>query len=162
MNTSLKWRDRPQPKDMEAIRTLVTRTGVFSREEVKVAVELVQDRLQRSLNSDYHFVFAEQNGALAGYTCYGRIPFTEQRYDLYWIATDPDCQKRGIASQLLRITEEAVRGLEGRKIYAETSSRSVYSPAHAFYQASGFALEATLRDYYKDGDSKMTFVKTLG
>ena len=46
--------------DRESVRRMVGSTGVFSPVEIDVAEELVDDRLERGLQSDYHFVFAEQ------------------------------------------------------------------------------------------------------
>ena len=43
--------------------------------------------LQLGEKSHYHFLLAEKGGTLAGYTCFGRIPLTAERYDLYWIVT---------------------------------------------------------------------------
>lgn len=157
----LKWRDRPIPQDMESIRQLVTRTGVFNAEEIDVAVELVQDRIKRSLSSDYHFVFADKDKELQAYSCFGRIPFTDGRFDLYWIAAEPAAQGAGLASRLLSITEAGIRELGGKKLYAETSSRKIYAAAHHFYHKTGFMLESTFHDFYRDGDDKLVFVKSL-
>ena len=70
------------------MRRLVQSTGVFSPVETDVAVELVDDRLKRGCQSDYHFVFAELDGRTIGYTCYGPIALTAASFDLYWIAVD--------------------------------------------------------------------------
>ncbi len=158
---SVAWRDRIRQADVGAIRRIVTETGVFNAEEIDVAVELAEDRLKCGLDSDYHFVFADGEGEMLGYTCYGRIPFTDGRFDLYWIATAQGAQGRGLAAQLLAVTEAAVRGQGGKKLYAETSSRDVYLPAQRFYERHGFICEATLVDFYRAGDSKLTFVKSL-
>ena len=98
---------------------------------------------------------------LAAYTCYGRIPFTDNRFDLYWIASDPEASNKGIASQLLAISEAHIRELGGKKLYADTSSREVYVPAHRFYEKCGFIRESVFKDFYKDGDDKWVFVKSL-
>lgn len=158
---SLKWRDRLFKDDIDAIGKLVAKTGVFNKEEVAVAVELAEERFARGLDSDYHFMMATLGDELAAYTCYGRIPFTDERYDLYWIASDPDAAGKGIASQLLSISEAHIRDMGGKKLYADTSSRSVYAPAHNFYKKQGFIRESVFADFYKDGDDKWVFVKNL-
>ncbi len=161
MTPALKWRDRLSKSDLDTIYQLVKKTGVFSEEECSVARELAEDRLTRGLNSDYHFMVATVAGVVAAYTCYGRIPFTDGRFDLYWIASDPDIAHKGIATRLLSISEAHMRELGGKKLYAETSSREVYTPAHRFYEKNGFSREAIFKDFYRENDSKWVFVKDL-
>ena len=95
-----------RPDDRETVRRLVESTGVFSPVEVDVAVELVDDRLKRGPQSDYHFVFAELDGRTVGYTCYGPIALTAASFDLYWIAVDKSMHGRKIGRLLLEKTEE--------------------------------------------------------
>jgi ribosomal protein S18 acetylase RimI-like enzyme len=159
--TTLKWRDRLLKADIDAIYQLVKKTGVFSNEECIVAKELAEERFARGLDSDYHFMLAMLGDELAAYTCYGRIPFTDNRFDLYWIASDPEASNKGIASQLLAISEAHMHELGAKKLYADTSSREVYVPAHRFYEKCGFMRESVFKDFYKDGDDKWVFVKNL-
>jgi len=44
-------------------------------------------------------------------------------------------------------------------LIAETSGRERYAPTRAFYDSAGFALEATIRDYYHKGDDKRISIK---
>lgn len=157
----IRWRRAVMQDDVEAIQVIVSNCGVFSAEEIDVAVELAQDALANRGTSDYHFVLAERAGLVAGYTCFGRIPLTQERYDLYWIVVDAGTQQQGIASGLLKETEESVRELHGKALYAETSSRAVYTPAQGFYRKHGFAELARIPNFYSDGDDKLIYGKTL-
>ena len=78
--------------DIGTVHALVAATGVFNSEEIDIAAELVEQRCEQGPASDYEFCFAEHAGELAGYSCYGRIPFTTRRFDLYWIAVHPKHQ----------------------------------------------------------------------
>ncbi len=158
---SFSFRDGLLPPDIDAIRKMVTEAGVFSPEEIDVAAELAEDRLSSGVQSHYHFFVAEHDGTLIGYTCFGRVPLTDERYDLYWIITDPKAQRQGIASELMMETEEEIRRLGGKALYAETSSRAVYLPAHRFYLKHEFSEQARLKNFYADGDDKVIFGKTL-
>lgn len=144
-------------EDVKAIRTMVAEAGVFSAEEIDVAEELAQDSATLGEKSHYHFILADSARGLAGYTCYGRIPLTDERYDLYWIVTDAKEQRKGIAAELMQHTEAAVRKLGGKAIYAETSSRAIYAPAQRFYEKTGFTLAARVKDFYKTGDDKLLY-----
>ncbi len=147
------------PDDVAAVRGVVQRAGVFSASEIDIAAELVEERLARGPSSGYYFVLAEQDDTVLGYTCYGPIPATTGSYDLYWIVVDPTCQHSGIGSRLLDETERLIQAEGGRKVYAETSSRDQYRNARAFYERSGFVCEATLVDFYCEGDSKVVYTK---
>ncbi|MEN6405003.1 MAG: GNAT family N-acetyltransferase [Thermoguttaceae bacterium] len=157
----LTYRYEAVPTDHEDIRRLVASTGVFSPVEIDVAVELVDDRLQRGAQSDYRFLFAECDGRLVGYTCYGPISLTQSSYDLYWIAVDKSLQGRKIGQTLLERTEQLVFTEGGRHVYAETSNRPDYAPTRGFYLRCGYAQEALLKDFYAAGDDKVIFGKAL-
>lgn len=149
------------PADRCAVRQIVGSVGFFTAAEVAVAVELVDERLAKGAVSGYHFVFAETEGQLQGYTCYGPIPATVASYDLYWIAVAPPSQGRGMGRALLAETERLVRQSGGRRIYAETSGRELYVPTRAFYERNGYQRAAVLADFYAPEDDKVIYVKVF-
>ncbi len=134
----------------------------FLPEEVAVAGELMAERLLRGAASGYEFLVAERDGGAVAYSCYGAIPATEGRFDLYWIVVSPRLRGQGLGHSLLRATEEDIRTrLGGRRLYAQTSSRAAYAPTHAFYRSMGYRLAATLEDYYRPGDGQCIYVRDL-
>lgn len=147
--------------DGDVVRDIVTSTGLFRPDEVGVAVELLEERLRIGLASGYHFIFAERDGDVAGYSCYGPIPLTLNSYDLYWIAVRKTAQGRGIGKMLMARSEAAIGGLGGRRIYIETSSRDPYGGTRRFYGQCGYRVEATLKAFYAPGDDKIIYVKTF-
>jgi len=156
------WRDAPAAGDVEAVRTLVARAGVFSAAEVAIAAELVEERLRCGLASGYHFVFADGAEGLAGYTCFGPIPATLASFDLYWIAVHPDLHGRGLGARLLIESERRIAEQGGRRVYVDTSSRREYVAAHALYIRAGYREVARLPDFYAPGDARLIFEKALG
>jgi len=154
-------RGEVRPEDAAAVRALTEATGKFHGHEVRVAVELVEERLQKGESSGYHFLFAEEGGRLAGYACWGPIPCTAGAFDLYWIAVHPDRQGRKLGRRLLAECERAVRRGGGRRIFVETSGRPDYAPTRGFYEACGYRREAALADFYAPGDDKIVFGKAL-
>jgi ribosomal protein S18 acetylase RimI-like enzyme len=158
---SIALRDTVTPDDVEHVRRIVRTTGFFHDHEMDVAVELVRERLNRGIDSGYHFLFADLDGATIGYACYGPIACTAGSYDLYWIAVDPECQSKGIGRVLLRACEARMAEAGGRHVYVETSSRTLYEPTRAFYQRCGYSEAARLADFYADGDAKVIYVRAL-
>jgi len=158
----LRWRYEPVPADEQVIRALVTGTGAFTPEECDVAVELVHERLTRGPSSGYHFVFGEDPaGQVVGYGCYGHIAATAGSFDVYWIAVDQALQGRGFGKLVFAECERLIRAAGGRKIYIETSGRADYDAQRAFYLRTGYTQEAVLKDFYRPGDDKVFFVKTV-
>ena len=147
--------------DRDAVRGIVQSTGFFTPEEVDIAVELVDETLARGARSGYHFLFAEQGGAILGYACFGPIAGTAGSYDLYWIATHQRYQRLGIG-RLILDRSEALMVKEGcRRIYIDTSSRSLYAPTRSFYESCGYSKAAFLSDFYAPGDDKIIYCKAF-
>src|SRR5690606_9058255 len=98
---------------------------------------------------------------VVGYTCYGQTPCTSGTFDLYWIAVHNDLRSKGLGRILQRETEERIRALGGRRLFADTSGREQYEPTRRFYRSMGYEEEARLRDFYAPGDDKVIFGKRL-
>jgi ribosomal protein S18 acetylase RimI-like enzyme len=155
------FRAAPRVTDLGAVRRLVAETGVFSDIEVGWAVEVVQVALDRGLASGYHFLFADGAGELEGFTCFGPIDGTENRFDLYWIAVSRITRGKGLGRKLLADSMAAARALNATHLFIDTSTRPDYAPAHALYEALGFERMGTLVDFYADGDGKALFGRRL-
>jgi len=157
----LAFRAEVRAADLAAVREIVASTGFFNAEELAIAAELVEAHLSTGAASGYHFLFAEAHGRVLGYCCYGPIAGTQQSFDLYWIATRREEQRRGLGRRLLREAERRVREAGGRRLYVETAGRTLYEPTRAFYAREGYLREAELADFYAPGDAKVFYVKVL-
>lgn len=159
--TCSRFRYELRQTDPEQIRKLAHDTGFFTEAEIQVAGELAQERLSRSGLSGYHFVMAEQDNKLTGYTCYGPIACTLYSYDIYWIAVQPELQGDGLGRRLIEETERLIRENGGTRIYVETSQRPQYDATRTFYKNAGYRSEAVIPDFYAPGDGKVIFCKVL-
>jgi len=155
----LSYRDNVLADDAATVRAIIASSGYFHDHEIAVAVELVEERLQKGLKSGYYFIFAEQAGRAVGYCCYGPIACAEGSFDLYWIAVDNDCRSRGIGKILLQKSEERIAAQGGRAVWVETSGQEKYRPTRDFYLHNQYRVEAVLKDFYAPGDDKYVFVK---
>jgi D-alanine-D-alanine ligase len=158
-HSKVQLRSEVLPADEAHVREIVAATGLFRANEVDVAAELVRTRLRDGAASGYEFIFAEQDGNVLGYACYGLNTVTLHSYDLYWIAVRPNLQGQGIGRQLLQAVEEKIAADGGRQIYIETSHRADYAATRGFYERCGYALEGVLRDYYAPGDDRAIYVR---
>jgi ribosomal protein S18 acetylase RimI-like enzyme len=132
----------------------------FSPLEIEVAIEVIDEALKPG--GDYVLLVAvlAQNQPV-GYICFGLIPLTVGRYDLYWVAVDPASGRQGIGSLLLQAMEESIRRQGAAHVYVDTSSTTGYTPARAFYEKHGYQVACVMADFYRTGDNKVVFRKEI-
>jgi ribosomal protein S18 acetylase RimI-like enzyme len=157
----ITWREELRPSDRKRVREIVVSSGFFSEAEIEVAVELVQERLNKGIESGYFFLFAEKDRKVAGYSCFGPIPCTVESYDIYWIAVQEELRGSGLGADILKRVEERIREMGERRVYVETSSRKQYKPTRSFYSRCGYRKDATLKNFYSPGDDKVIYLRVL-
>ena len=145
--------------DRGPIENILRGTGFFHNEEVAVALELVDDALQKADQQDYFFGLADIGNALAGFVCYGQRPLTEATYDLYWVCVDASLHNRGIGKVLMEWAEERIQKRGCRAVIVETSGRPIYEPTREFYKRIGYLQEARIKDFYENGDDLVIYTK---
>jgi len=158
---NITYREEIKPSDTDHIRRLVESSGFFSPAEISIAIELVEERLSKGIQSGYLFLCAESAGNIIGYTCFGPIPGTMYSYDLYWIVVHNNFRRLGIGKALLARTEDLIGTQGGRLIYIDTSSQDLYKTTRIFYSQCGYRQEAFVKDFYKPGDGKIIYVKAI-
>jgi ribosomal protein S18 acetylase RimI-like enzyme len=154
---------RMVPEDLARVERLLSRVKVFNREDQSIALELVDFAIQNPGQKEYDFFVAlDGSEQLIGYACFGPTPLTDRTFDLYWIAVDPDFAGQGVGKALLKKVEEEISGQKGRMIIIETSSGPEYAPSRGFYLRNDYLLTETIKDFFRDGEDRVTYVKTLG
>jgi ribosomal protein S18 acetylase RimI-like enzyme len=148
-----------QAGDLPELERILVVTEAFTPAEVAVAMELLEIVVNQPTQRDYEVAVAEALGKVAGYVLFGPVPATVGNFDLYWIAVDPAAQGTGVGQRLIEHVEEAVRQRGGRLVCLETSSQGGYSRTRSFYEKAGYQLESRIRDFYKPGDDRLTYVK---
>jgi GNAT superfamily N-acetyltransferase len=148
-------------EDRSPLEALLRATGVFSEDEVGIALELVDAVLEKPGQRDYIIRVSEENGAILGYYCVGPTPATASTFDLYWIAVDPARHGKGVGADLDRHALDLIRAMGGRLVIAETSSRPAYDGTRAFYLKRGYDELARIKDYYRPGDDLVVYGRYL-
>ena len=149
-------------RDREKLYSMLIETQVFTPEEIKVAMELIDIVLTNPNQEDYNIdCMANDEGQAIGYVCYGPVPMTQGTFDLYWIVVDPRFQGHGVGSKLLLSLEGVVRERKGRMILIDTSSIPPYEKSQRFYVRHGFQEVARVSDYYHSGNDRITFCKKI-
>ncbi|HUN65704.1 MAG TPA: GNAT family N-acetyltransferase [Bacteroidota bacterium] len=151
-----------EARDREPLAAILRGTGVFSHDEVRVALELIDAVLGDPGQTDYIIATAvRQENEVVGYYCIGPTPMTAGTFDLYWIAVKPEAHNQGLGRLLLRHAEETARASGGRLMVAETSSQPSYEPTRMFYLRNAYEEVARIRDYYRPGDDLVVYGKYL-
>ena len=145
--------------DVPIIEKFLGKVKAFSKNEVGIAMELVNISAKNPEQTDYN-VFVYQDGKkILGYYCTGKRPLTDAVYDLYWIVTNPEHPQKGIGKSLLTHAEEFVLSKNARWLLAETSSKEAYAAARNFYLRNRYSIIAEINDFYSVGDNLMVFGK---
>jgi len=145
--------------DIPRLEEILVATAAFTDAEVAVAVELLETVVNDPRQQDYEVAVADIGDHVAGYVLFGPVPLTEGNYDLYWIAVDPDTQGSGVGRRLMKHVEDQVRQRGARLLCLETSSQGGYLRTRTFYEQAGYTEESCIRDFYKPGDDRLTYVK---
>jgi GNAT superfamily N-acetyltransferase len=159
---NITFRTTPVESDIKRVKEIIDSTKFFYDHEVEIASELVAERVSHGESTGYHFVFAEVDGVTVAYSCFGPITMSTTCFDLYWIATHNDYRGQGIGKKLLAETSGHAKKMGCKILIAETSGLEHYAPTRAFYINNEFILEATLKDFYTDGDDKLFYTKRIG
>ena len=143
------------------IMQILRATPEFKPSEVVVAEEVLDSYLNDPSAGYFTLVAETDTAVIAGYVCFGTTPLTEGTWDIYWIAVAREMQGKGIGAALLNVAENKIKQVEGRLIFAETSSIPEYDKTRRFYQSRGYGVVAQIADFYVPGDDKIIFQKRL-
>lgn len=151
-----------EAKDKVAIESIIRSNKNFTDEERYCAAELLDIYLKDRAKGEYIFVCAvDKTDKPLGYVCYGKTPFTDSVYDMYWIAVDPQWQGKRVGKMLVKHLENILKHENARMIIAETSSQPAYEKTRLFYEKAGFKETSRIRDFYRVGDDKIVYIRPL-
>jgi len=145
----------------QQIAEMLARVPEFTKADVAVALELVDEALILPINSGYRFCVAvDAVDTVFGYACWGETSIAQGVYDLYWMVVDPAVQRHGIGRDLMNAVEQDVEQLTGARIIRlETAGKD---PAQHFYRACGYRQVGLIEDFYWRGNDLITMTKRVG
>lgn len=150
-----------EAKDRNDILEFMKGTGFFHDGEIEVAREVLDEAIAKGPTGHYQSFTLLDNGAPAGWICYGPTPCTSGTYDIYWIGVSAAAQGLGYGRALLDHTEKLIRRQKGRLIIIETSGRPLYDSTRGFYLKTGYHETARIPEFYAPADARVIYSKLL-
>lgn len=146
-------------KDRNALKVLISKIDIFSEEDKRISLDLIDEFLKDPENNDYWVRCATENNVIQGFICYGPASLCVGTYDVYYIAVPPEFRRKGIGKMLIEDVESVLIKKKARMLLIETTSDPQYGGTLKFYERLGYVEAERLRDYYRDGEDKITFQK---
>lgn len=150
-----------QAEDRQQLVEMIDGTENFNSEEKSVAVELIDEAIEKPNHEYYNVYVFENEGKVLGYHCVGKRALTDGVFDLFWIVVGPNAQNLGVGKKLLEHSENLVKENNGRWILAETSSKDSYTATRNFYLRNNYSIVSQIKDFYSIGDNLIVFGKYL-
>ncbi|TAG12796.1 MAG: N-acetyltransferase [Rhodobacterales bacterium] len=142
--------------DIPALQDVLAATGLFP-------AEMLPDMMGFWTAGDEgsYWLTAEEGGKALGF-CHARPEaLTEGTWNMLAIAVHPQAQGRKLGSALVDALEKVLHKAGQRILLADTSGTAAFAQTREFYRKNGYAEEARIRDFWAEGDDKVTFRKTL-
>jgi ribosomal protein S18 acetylase RimI-like enzyme len=147
--------------DRDAVSQILGTCGGFTSEEIRVALELVDDALARGIDSDYIVFVGVRQHEVCGYVCIGRTPLTASTWHLYWLCVDGRVQGAGVGRALESHAEAFARHRGCERLVLETSSQPSYANVRRFYEKCGYKPVGRITNFYKPNDDCIIYCKEL-
>ena len=147
--------------DSKAILEVAGASGLFQPPELEEVSGMLAAHFAGESGEGHEWLVDDVAGDVMGAAYYAPEPFTEGVWNLYMLVVHPKGQGKGQGKGLVRFVENALRQQGERVLLVETSGVDSFARTRAFYSKLGFDEEARIRDYYKAGDDKVVFWKSL-
>lgn len=141
--------------DLPSLRQVIGAAGLFPADllDGTVAVYLQDDGDDLWLACDA--------GGPGGVLYCAPERLTEGTWNMLLVAVHPDRQREGLGTALVQHLEALLAARGERILLVETSGLPEFEATRAFYCRRGYAEEARIREFYRDGEYKIVFRKAL-
>lgn len=134
--------------------------NLFNTDEIKFMSDLLDNYFSESLGEGHYWIVGGDSSIVSA-AYYAPEPFGQNVYNLYFIGVLPNQQGKGIGSSMLEYVENHLRQIGQRLLLIETSGLAIFEKTREFYLKNNYEKEATIREYYKEGDDKVIYRKKL-
>ncbi len=140
------------PADAGVLLAIAEASGLFGPEDLEAFAPMIRE----GIGGEALWLTGDGGAAMAE-----AEPFADRVWNLRFIAVLPEARRRGTGAALLRAAEARLRERGVRLLLIDTSGGPSQEGARAFYLAAGYTLEARVRDFYGEGEDRVTFTGRL-
>lgn len=144
--------------DRDALLAMIENSGQFDENGLAHVAETLDGYLAGNSNDIW---FTADDGEPVGVAYCAPEPVTNGTWNMLMLWTRRDRENRGYGSQLVNEVEQTLIEKSARLLIVETSGLPEFEKARAFYDRCGFAREAQIKNFFADGDDKITYTKQL-
>jgi ribosomal protein S18 acetylase RimI-like enzyme len=144
-------------EDLKGLKEVLDSSELFPSEYLD---DMISDYFNNPETRDIWFIHTI-NGTAIGLGYCAPEKLTDGTYNLYAIAVRKEFQGKGIGQKMIKFLEQILIDRQNRILIIETSSDDQYKSTQQFYKKLGYSHEATIRDFWKEGEDKIVFWKKL-
>lgn len=148
--------------DSPALMKVASESGLFPPEHLEDLRTMLRGHFEAGEKAEGFWLLHEEQGECLGLAYSEPELMSTGTWNMRLVAVLPERQGRGLGRALVRATEKEVRKREGRLLLVDTSGLADFQYVRDFYENCGFEREALIKDFFEDGDDKVTFVKRVG
>ena len=140
------------------ILSIVESSGQFDADGLAHVQDTLDAHLDQTSQSTW---LTAMDSAPVGVAYCAPEPVTSGTWNLLMLWVKAGYEGRGFDRALVDRVEQELAAGGARLLIVETSQLPEFEVARAFYQRTGFKLEAEIADFFADGDNKLIYTKAL-
>lgn len=144
-------------EDVQGFKEVLDSSELFPSEYLD---DMIFDYLSNPESEEIWFTSLSNNNIIGLGYCTPK-KFTDGTYNLLAIAVRKELQGKGIGRQMIGFIEQLLKEKSKRILIIETSSDPQYQLTREFYKNLNYRQEATIQDFWKEGENKVIFWKKL-
>ena len=143
--------------DIDGLKEVLDSSELFPSDYLD---EMISDYMNNPESEEIWFTYFQEDQIIGlGYCTSEKL--TDGTYNLLAIAVRKDIQGKGIGRKMMDYIEQLLKKKSKRVLIVETSSDSQYKLTREFYEKLNYRKEATIQDFWKDGEDKIIYWKKL-
>ncbi len=145
-------------EDAPALFNMLEQSGQFDAAGLEHVKTTLETHLAQNSQALWFTAFEEQP---VGVAYCAPEPVSSGTWNLLMLWTRQDQHRKGYGSALVKQVEAALHERMARLLIVETSGLDDFAPARNFYERCGFRQEATVKNFFAEGDDKLIYTKPL-
>lgn len=144
-------------EDLAALKSLLDTLELFPSEMLD---DMIADYLNNLESKDIWFTAAQDGNPVSIGFC-APEKLTDGTFNLYALGVSDKVQGQGLGQKMMAYIEKELVIKGHRILIVETSGSPEFEASRIFYEKLNFQKEATIRDFWEEGDDKVIYWKKL-